>query len=336
MRIHPNICESCRVRPVEVSEQPDEGMQRYRLCTQCHDRLINYALRPLEFFNLAAIHGHGYHLHDDFYDYETGEATQPEIEVEKPERFPFPDLQVIKTDIEKLVDYAFVQYFTSKEVVELLKGFDKQAVLKYIAFKVDYNSSINYKAYEIAAKVLGTYAADWIRGQWSRRKERELLILAPALAACLPFDEGFSMVTKEVEHSPDNLLADNSSALLYFQSNKTLEWIEKVKERINNVSSQWGTLSAASMFDWHTAEKWLNEGRPLSLIALDALVYCTTRGERLNQPLWLRENPPTLLNAPKPEMIANTLTAYLEKDSVPRTKTAVKQIIHNLFAETLE
>ena len=144
------------------------------------------------------------------------------------------------------------------------------------------------------------------------------------------------MVTKEVEQSPDNLLADNSSALLYFQSNKTLEWIEKVKGRINNVSSTWGTLSAASMFNWQKAEKWLNEGRPLSLIALDALVYCTTTGERLNQALWLREHPPTLLNAPKPEIIANTLTAYLEKDSVPRTKIAVGQIINNLFATTSE
>ncbi len=316
-------------------EQPDEGVQPYRLCTQCHDRLINYALRPLEFFNLAAIHGEGYYLHDDFYDYSTGEATQPEIDVEEPEMFPFPDLQVIKTNLEWVVDFACVQYFTSSEVIALLKEFDKQAVLEYIIFKVDYNRSINDKAYEVAAQVLHSHAADWIRGQWNKRKEDELLIFAPALAACLPFEEGFRIVTKEVEQSPDNLLADNSSALLYFQSNKTLQWIESSKDRINNVSSAWGTLAAASLFDWQTAEKWLEAGRPLSLIALDALVYCTTRGERLNQALWLREHPPTLLNAPKPEMIANTLTAYLEKDSVPRTKSAVRQIINNLFATDL-
>jgi hypothetical protein len=317
-------------------EQPDDGLQPYRLCTQCHGRLINYALRPSEFFNLAAIHGHGYYLHDDFYDYDTGEATQPEIDIQDAEKFPFPDLQAIKTDLGLMIDFACVQYFTSKEVIEILKGFDKQAVLKYITFKVDYNRSINSKAYEVAAKVLGSYAADWIRGQWNKRKEDELLIFAPALAACLPFNEGFSIVTKEVEQSPDNLLADNSSALLYFQSNKTLQWIAKVKDRINNVSASWGTLAAASQFDWQTAEQWLESGRPLSLIALDALVYCTTTGERLNQALWLREHPPTLLNAPKPEMIADTLTAYLQKDSVPRTKIAVRQIINNIFATTLE
>lgn len=336
MRIHPNICESCRVRPVEIFEIPDERLQPYRLCSQCHNRLINYALRPLEFFNLAGIHGHSNYLHDDFYDYDTGEATQSKIDIEEPKNFPFPDFQDIKTDLELLVDFACVQYFTSKEVIETLKIFDKQAVLEYITFKVDYNSSVSYKAYEIAAKVLGTYAADWIRQQWNRRKESELLNYAPALAACLPFDEGFSIVTKELEQSPDSLLADNSSALLYFQSNKTLVWIEKVKGRINNISSTWGTLAAASGFDWQTAEKWLKEGRPLSLIALDALLYCTTTGGRFNQALWFREHPPTLLNAPRPEIIANALTAYLDKDSVPRTKSTVRQIINNLFATSLD
>ena len=335
MKTHPNICESCRTRPVEIFEPPDKGLQPYHLCSQCHNRFINFALRPREFFNLAAIHGHSFHLHDDFYTYDNGEATQPNIDIEEPDNFPFPDLQAIKSDLEKLVDYACVQYFTSEEVMQLLKGFDKKAVLENICSKVEYNRSINYKAFEITAKVLGSYAADWVRQQWNKREENELLIFAPALAACLPFEEGFGIVTKEIEQSTEIALGDNSSALLDFQSSKTLDWINSIKDRIKNVSSVWGTLSAASMFDWQTAEKWLSEGRPLSLIALDALAYCTTTGERVNQALWLREHPPTLLNAPEPEMIANTLTAYLEKDSVPRTKIAVKQIINNLFATTL-
>ena len=335
MRTHPNICESCRTRPVEILENFDEEIQPYRLCTQCHYRLINVALRPSEFFNLTAIHGHAHHLHDDFYD-DTGEATQPKIDIQEPESFPFPDLQAIKTDLEWMVDFACVQYFTSNEVIEVLKGFDKQVVLEYLTFKVEYNRSINYKAYEIAAKVLGSYGADWIRQQWSRRKENEFSMFTPALAACLPFDEGYSLVTKEIEQLPDNLLANNSYALIYFRSNKTLEWIEKIKGRINNVSSAWGSVTAASKFDWQTAEKWLDAGRPLSLIALDALVYCTTTGERRNQSIWMREHAPTLLNAPKPEIIANTLTAYLHSDSVPRTKSAVSQIINNLFPTTSE
>lgn len=336
MKTHSNICESCRTRPVEILEPPDKGLQPYRLCSQCHNRLINYSLRPLEFFNLAAIHGHSFHLHDDFYDYDTGEATQPNVDVEEPENFPFPDLQTIKADLENLVDYACVQYFTSDDVIQLLKGLDKKPVLEYISSKVDYNRSIGYKAFEITAKVLGSFAADWVRQQWKKREENELLIFAPALAACLPFDEAFGIATNAIEQSKENALAENSSALLYFQSNKVLDWIDSIKGLIKNVSSTWGVLAAASKFDWQAAEKWLGEGRPLSLIALDALIYCTTTGERLNQALWLKEHPPTLMNAPKPKMIANTLTAYLEKDSVPRTKGAVRQIINNLFATALD
>lgn len=336
MRTHPNICESCRTKLVEALEQPDEGLQPYRLCSQCHDRLINYALRPLEFFNLAAIHGHGYYLHDDFYDYGTGEATQPEIDVEEPEKFPFPDLQLIRTDLEKLIDYACVHYDISNEVAQLLKGFEKKAVLDYLIFKLEYNRGINYKAYEIAANILGLYAADWIREEWNKRKENEFLIFAPALAASLPFDEAFNIIKSEIELSDEGSFADNSSALLYFQNSTNLQWIEKVKARIINVSSEWGVLAAASKFDWQTAKKWLEEGRPLSLIALDALLYCTTIGDRRNQALWLIEHPPTLLNPAKPEEIANTLTIYLEKDSVPRTKNAVRQITNNLFATALD
>ncbi|MGV3527257.1 MAG: hypothetical protein ACO1OO_00020 [Flavisolibacter sp.] len=331
-----NICESCRIRPVEIVDHPDAGQQPYRLCTECHKRLLNYALRPLEFFNLATIHGHGYYLNDDLYDYNTGEATQPKTEVEIPEKFPFPDIHSIQDEMEKVVDYACVQYFTSNEVIELLKRFDKDAVLDFVSNKVAYNRAINYKAYQIAASVLGPYAADWIRLQWSERNEDELFIFAPALAACLPFPEAFKIVTEQVEQSDSRSFADYAGALLYFESSETLKWIEGVAHRIANVSENWGILAAASRYDWQTAQNWLAAGRPLSLIALDALIYCTTTGERPNQALWLREHPPTLVSAPKPETIANTLTAYLQTDTVPRTKSAVRQIINNLFETDLE
>ncbi|MBE7170323.1 MAG: hypothetical protein INR73_07020 [Williamsia sp.] len=330
MKINYTLCESCRIRPVEKSEPLEEGMPPYRLCEKCHERLINYALRPLEFFNLAAIHGHSYFLHDDFYDFDTGEATQPKTAVEEPDRFPFPDLHAIKTNLEKATDFACVQYFTSSEVIELLKKFDKKAILNYIKFKVDYNRSINYKAFEIAAQVLASYAADWVREQWNNQHENELLDFAPALAACLPFNEAFAIVTTEIEGSPQKSFADNSSALLYFRSGQTLDWLENVKDRIINVSSIWGVLVAASMFDWPRAKKWLEEGRPLSLIALDALLYCTTTGNRHNQSLWLLEHPPTLLKPVEPEDMVNTITTYLKKDNAPRSKETAKQIIDNL------
>ncbi len=327
-------CESCNIREIEVEELADEGQYPFRLCLPCHDRLLNKALRPLEFFNLTAIHGHGYYLHDDFYDYDTGEATQSDIEVIDAEKFPFPSFEQIRNDLNRLIDYSFVQYFTDEFVINELQKFDKLEVLKRLKEKVDYNRAINYKAYEIAGKVVGKTAEEWIKKEWTNRRENELQIFAEPIAKCLDFEEAFKILTIELESGDDKFLCENVSALLYFKSDQTLNWIEKVSERIKNISSSWGQLAASSQFTWNRANKWLTFGRPLSLIALDSLVYCTTIGERLNQSLWLRQLNPRLIDNPRPEIIANRLREYLIIDNVPRTKNAVETIIDNVFETT--
>lgn len=295
------------------------------------NRLLNKALRPLEFFSLTAIHGHSFYLHEDFYDYETGEAIQPNIEVLHPDKFPFPVFEQIKTNLDKLIDFSFVQYFTDESVIRQLNRFDKKEVLKVIDKKVRYNRAINYKAYEVVGKVVGKEAKDWIKTEWESKKENELLIFAEAISKCLDFDEAFEILTKEIESKEDKYISENISALLYLQSEKTLDWIEKVVLRTNNVSANWGTLAATSQFSWMTAEKWLNIGRPLSLVALDALLFCTTVGDRQNQPFWLQQHPPKLIDNPRAEIIASKLTDYLAKDNVPRTRNVIKNIIDNIF-----
>jgi len=288
----------------------------------------------LELFNLVSIHGHAYLLHDDFYDYNTGEATQPEIEILEADKFPFPTFEQIKSNLNRLIDFAFVQYFTDEKVIELLRNFDKQAVLKIVDSKVSYNRAINYKALEIVAKVVGRTADSWVKKEWANRKENELQIFAEPLAKCLDFDEAFDLITKELENGDDNFLSENASALLHFKSKLTLDYIEKVSGRIKNVSSDWGQLAASSQFSWDRATKWLTIGRPLSLIALDSLIYCTTIGDRLNQSLWLRQLQPKLIDNPRPEILANRLREYLIVDSVPRTKNAIDKIIDNVFQAT--
>jgi hypothetical protein len=327
-------CESCNINDFEVEQLTDVGQNPYRLCRPCLDRLINKALRPLEFFNLAAIHGHSFYLHDDFYDYETGEATQPEIEVVQPDKFPFPDFEQIKNNLDRLIDFAFVQYFTDDYVINQLNQFDKTETLKAIDKKVKYNRGINYKAYEVVGKVIGKDAKDWLKNEWTNRQENELLIFAEAISKCFDFDEAFEILTNEIESKDDKHLAENISAHLYFQNDKTLDWIEKVIHRTNNISTNWGTLAATSQFSWVTADKWLNIGRPLSLVALDALLFCTTPGDRQNQAFWLQQHPPKLTGNPRPEIIANKLKDYLSRDNVPRTKNAINKIIDNVFQVT--
>jgi hypothetical protein len=327
-------CESCNIREYEVDELVNEGQNPFRLCIPCRDRLLSKSLRPLEFFNLTAIHGHGYYLNDDFYDYDTGEATQPDVEVVDAEKFPFPDFEQIKSDLNRLIDFSFVQYFTDDFVINQLRQFDRLEVLKRVKEKAKYNRAINYKAYEIVGKVVGRIAEEWIKKEWANKQENELQIFAEPIAKCLDFDEAFEILTKELERRDDKFLSENVSSLLYFKSVKTLDWIEKVSNRIKNISSDWGQLAGSSQFSWDRANKWLTIGRPLSLVALDSLIYCTTIGDRLNQSLWLRQLNPRLIDNPRPDIIANRLSEYLLVDSVPRTKNAVETIIDNVFETT--
>jgi|JI8StandDraft_2_1071088.scaffolds.fasta_scaffold48073_2 hypothetical protein len=323
-------CKSCNINDFEIEHFKEDELIPYQLCQPCLDRLLNKALRPLEFFNLAAIHGHSYYLNDDFYEYETGEATQPDIEVLEIEKFPFPKFEQVKNNLNQLIDFAFVQYFTDEIIFNQLKHFDKNETLEIIAKKVNYNRAINYKAYEIVGKVVGKTAENWLKNEWTNRQENELLIFAEAITSCIEFDEAFEMLTTEIESLQDKNLAENILALLYFQSDKTLDWIEKVIHRTNNISTNWGTLAATSQFSWVRADKWLSIGRPLSLVAIDALLFCTTTSDRQNQAFWLQENPPKLIDKTSSEIIAKKLNDYLTKDSVPRIKSAINQILTNI------
>lgn len=327
----PDLCECCQKNEVQVLELSTAQGYYFKLCNICFERLSNKALRPSEFFNLATIHSiDNSYLHDDFYDWETGKALQPSEKVINASKFPFPSANQLKDSYKKLIDLACIQFELDNNIVTSLQVFEAEKILEYLNSKVVYNRSINSYAYTVAARVLGSSAEKWVRQQWSSHRPDELFAFAEALKACLPFDDAFEIATAELQKGSDIEMAENVTILCYFESSATLDWIESMRQRITNVGTGWGVVAAASKLDWATAEKWLLAGRPLSLIALDALIYCTTKGDRQNQADWLRKYPPILKNQPSLEEITQSLTEYLKKDSVPRTKNAVRRITENL------
>lgn len=330
-------CESCKIREAQIEMPKNEGLEygiwdayevgsSYQLCMECCERLKNYALRPLEVFNLVAIHGHVFYLHDDFYDYETGEAFQPHIEINDADMYPFPLFEEIKNNPNALIDYVFVQYFTEDEVIEQLEKFDKQLLLEIIKEKVDYDSILKPKAYEIISKAIGSYAKSWAEEQWTNRKTNCVFYYAELLSCCLDPDMAFEIITKELEQYDNNQFNTNISALLYLKSEKTLDWLENQTKRISNVTSDYGQLAASSEFSWQCCDKWLKIGRPLSLIALDALYLCTLQ-DYVGQSIWLQKLKPRLIGSIHKE----TLYSYLECDHVPRTRNVIERILSNLY-----
>jgi hypothetical protein len=325
MRDTPSTCEACRQAPVQSIVTDDDSEQPYRLCKRCEQRLRLLSLRPLEWFNLASIHGPGkYHLHDDFY-YDNGVAGQPNEEVVEPESYPAPTLVQIEDDLERLIDYAMTCPLSDpeKEVLDCLSHHDRGAVLAALQRRVEGTRNIEIEAttYVICARVLGPVAADWIRSRWSHYSPypRVFLPLAEASACCLPFGEAFRRVSKALEGKSAKDLMSDCFALAYFRSPKTLEWIETHKALAH--TEHWGRLAALSRFSWPKAVQWLEQGPPLSRVALAAICEC----HEYKTPLTRRYKPVLESTAPADEMRA-VLDAYLLRDPIPAVQDRVQRV----------
>jgi len=144
-------------------------------------------------------------------------------------------------------------------------------------------------------------------------------------------DEAFNIISAEIDLCEDRYLNEYIAPLNFIRYEKVLDWIERSSHRIENISENWGHLAASSNFSWDRANTWLSKGRPLSLIALDALKFCTTTGERLNQSPWMREIQPSMIDNPKSEIVAKRLQEYLKIDNVPRTRNSIDTVINNIF-----
>lgn len=166
---------------------------------------------------------------------------------------------------------------------------------------------------------------------YNQEKVDDFILRAKHISETLNKDEALEKLISEIESFDKKYLNECINALNYIRHEKVLDWIECNAHKPTNITSSWGHVAASSCFSWDRADKWLSKGRPLSLIALDALIFCTTIDERLNQSIWMREIKPILIDEPKPDIIANRLHKYLQVDGVPRTKAAVKKIINNLF-----
>jgi cell wall assembly regulator SMI1 len=116
------------------------------------------------------------------------------------------------------------------------------------------------------------------------------------------------------------LAADSSESRQYacmalgaFRDPSVLDWIEQNVPAL--VTTDWGALAAVSSFTWSRATAWLRSGRPLSLVALDALKESAKTGTF--------EWPPS-------HEVELALSAYLATDSAPRVKQAINFVLSSL------
>jgi hypothetical protein len=319
-------CEACERAEGSIVETCDDAREPYRLCAACYRRLHARSLRPLEWFNLAKRHGwQRFLLHDDFY-LEDGTATQPEVEVDNPQAFPAPTLASVRQDPELLLDYSITRWRLPPDVVAAWKDKDSRLVLSTLSarFTSTQNVEIRAKVLSICASAAGELGADLVRRAWGEYPETVALAsLAEASAACLPHAEGFGQVTAALAGLEGRGKRDRMFGLSYFRSPDALPWIEQ--NVFEPITESWGSLAAASNLDWPRVETWLGQGRPLSLVAIDALLA-------ILQPRtpFLLEAKPALTAPPSPSRLREVLLAYRELDPVPRVQQRIDALLANV------
>ncbi len=166
---------------------------------------------------------------------------------------------------------------------------------------------------------------------YDQEKVNEFVFRSENLVKSVDMDKAFLIISQEIDNCEDKYLNEYITALNFVRNEKVLDWIENNVDRTLNIGQNWGHLAASSYLSWERANKWMASGRPLSLVALDGIMFCTTIGKRLNQSLWMRQIQPKLIDKPKPEIVARKLKDYLLTDNAYRTKNTISKIIENLF-----
>jgi hypothetical protein len=327
-----DYCESCRQAPVAVVEALDDPAEPYRLCRDCFRRLEAHSLRPLEWYRLCAVHGpNSDSLSGLYYDEESGKALQPSEPVIDAASLPCPLLEEVAGRPSDLLTYVLsrqhlhegeqiTSWYVSEELVDALKRHSPEVWQATPGARLAEarNPEISGVIFHLIGLTLGPRGAGLIRENWARfAGTSSLWNMAFAASRCLPVTEAHQRVTDALagRNLPERMAA--KLILLEFTTPLTLDWIEKNIQ--SPVDITWGLLAASSSFDWPRAEKWLDWGRPLSLVALDALEWCVCSGRK-----------PPLLHPPPPAEFVRRLEDYRSKDPVLRVRERVERLVEFL------
>lgn len=317
------LCEACEQAREIIIENCDDERDPYRVCDECHVRLKAFALRPREWYNLAKRHGwQQFLLHDDFYD-DTGAAQQPEIGVIDAELHPSPTFEEVSTLPDALLDWTIVKWRFTPEIANAWKELPRKHALDVLGRRLSEstNEFISSRIIQVCGKAPLEDAIELLEEGWRRYPDGcSLWELSEASAACLPFEQGYDQVIRAVEDLKGARQRDAILVLAYFRSPSTLDWIEQ--HYFEPASENWGRLAILSSPSWDRLRKWIRGGRPLSLVALDAMRELLDRRVPI-----VREMRPTINDPPSVEEFQNVLTEYATRDTAPRVLKAVQNLI---------
>lgn len=322
-------CRSCGQGPVEIIQVLDDPAEPYQVCMGCYHRLIAHSLRPKEWYNLCSIHGRlNDLLSEEYYNEKDGMALKPKEEVVDAELFPCPTLEEVASSPEGLLTYILTrshlheeeqtaEWYIQEDLVSAMQRHPPDVLFAVFAERLSIirNVEITRTIFHLIGLTLGTRGAPLVRENWEKFAFTEAFSgIAFAASRCLPPEEAYKKVTDTLSRMDIIKGSVAKHVLGWFETQRNLDWIE---ENVSSpVDGSWGLLAASSKFDWKRAKKWLSLGRPLSLVALDALDWCVGSGRK-----------PSLVNPPSSKEFTSVLEDYLHKDHVPRVREKVYRLL---------
>jgi hypothetical protein len=318
-----NLCEACDSLPATVSEPCDDEARPYRLCAACQHRLVKRSLRPMEWYRLALHHcPHNFSLHDDFY-LNDGTADQPKEELVDADLFPAPSLSDKTANLNDLWEFTITRHALNEAIYEAWKRHPQALVLDLLTHNYEAPKNAHWKStiLELVSNCLGAGAAELVRRAWLDYPEcMHFGALAKASVACLPTEEGFSRCFAVFKQLP---LKEQRSRMMYmydFKNSQMLDWIEAHIQP--PITDHWGALASQSGMTWQRVVKWLESGRPMSLVALDSLNSVARAAENG----WWKMHAPIQGLPPKDE-VEHRLRAYEATDAAPAIQYSIDCIL---------
>ena len=211
------------------------------------------------------------------------------------------------------------RWFVENELIEQMMYYPAEVwlpIFEKCLPKLHNNDHMN-TLFHLAGYVLKNLGTDFIRKHWGKWSEETFRGLTFAAIHCLPLKEAYGLVTDKLGQMDQRERLICKFVLGWFENRLVLKWIEE--NVVSPIDVSWGALAARSQFDWEHFEKWLTLGRPISLVALDALGFCLTTPRA---PDGHQYKP--LINTPTEVYLKNVLENYRKLDPAVRIRRTIE------------
>lgn len=310
---------------VEVPQHPHNTAPPFHLCAPCAERLQTRSLRPAEWYHLVVKHSFcTYWLHDDFYT-DDGVADQPAEPVIDPELHPTPTLDDVRHDLSLLLDHCHTRFNLGEAEYRAFAAFDPRAVLAEIdrRLALPRGDLWELEYTDIALTVPCERTTAWYRGRLSAASGLGLQLLLHKGPCGIPWPEWYDLAARGAAADDPRQRSEWCRTLARARDPRFADWLEA--NIVSPTSGDWGDAAADAGVPWPRLREWLARGRPLSLVALDALVG------RLCRPDHVKSAPADELRRPETAAeIRQALAQAAAADPAPRATESIARIFDAL------